>query len=109
MDDIPVLLPALRGDKYKNDLVLVYGGAGSCIEGELFCFCLTSNMFEGRKLYLKKKKCLSSGKKKKPTGLAISTVAQIQTAKTKHTEHLKECVYLGIITSYSGTPNSLCF
>lgn len=65
MDDIPVLLPALRGDKYKNDLVLVYGGAGSCIEGELFCFCLTSNMFEGRKLYLKKKKCLSSGKKKK--------------------------------------------
>lgn len=103
-----MLLPALRGDKYKNDLVLVYGGAGSCIEGELFCFCLTSNMFEGRKLYLKKKK-VSFQWKKKTTGLAISTVAQIQTAKTKHTEHLKECVYLGIITSYSGTPNSLCF
>jgi len=65
MDDIPVLLPALRGDKYKNDLVLVYGGAGSCIEGELFCFCLTSNMFEGRKLYLKKKKVSFQCKKKK--------------------------------------------
>ena len=64
MDDIPVLLPALRGDKYKNDLVLVYGGAGSCIEGELFCFCLTSNMFEGRKLYLKKKSVFPVEKKK---------------------------------------------
>lgn len=77
--------------------------------GELFffvfcCFCLTSNKFEGNNLNLKK--CLS---REKATGLAISTVAQVETAKNKHTEHLKECTYLGVITSSSGTRNTVCF
>lgn len=106
MDDIPVLLPALRGDKYKNYFVLVYLGQEVALWGIVFfvcLFCLTSNTFEGNKLNLK---CLS---RKKATGLAISTVAQVETAKNKHTEHLKECMYLGVITSYSGTQNTLCF
>lgn len=86
-----MLLPALRGDKYKNDLVLVYGGQEVALWGNYFVFVSFQE------------------KTKQTTGLAISTVGQIQTAKTKHPEHLKECVYLGIVTSYSGTQNSLCF
>lgn len=38
MDDIPVLLPALRGDKYKTDLVLVYGGQEVALRGSYFVF-----------------------------------------------------------------------
>lgn len=41
MDDIPVLLPALRGDKYKTYFVLLYLGQEVALWGIVFfCFLL---------------------------------------------------------------------
>lgn len=75
MDDIPVLLPALRGDKYKTVLCLFVWGGELC--GKLFHFFVKPQKSLRAKNWIKKG--VFPGKK--TTGLATGTTAQITACK----------------------------